>query len=155
MVDNLEHVFLLLIKVDQLNIKVFLCVIFTVEDEAVTNHFADSFVRFVDRAGNRSQAKDNAINFTWSKPLCGIPVQEVLPQIVDKQNLRAFTVDLLTIQIDISFVLKQIHDGHFKRMLIEVRHYHFPLTASAFLLQKLFLFAGCHTPDTSIPNVSA
>jgi len=38
-------------------------VIFTVEDEAVTNHFTDSFVCFVDRAGNRPQAKDDAINF--------------------------------------------------------------------------------------------
>lgn len=100
--------------------------ILAVEDEAVTNHFADSFVCLVDRAGNRPQAKDDAISFTWGKPFCGIPIQEVLPQIVDKQNLRAFTMNLLTIQIDISFILKQLHNGHFKRMLIEVRHYHFP-----------------------------
>ena len=52
-------------------------------------------------------------------------------QIVDKQNLRAFAVDLLTIQIDIPFILKQLHDGHFKRMLIEVCHYRFPLTVSS------------------------
>ena len=131
MVDDLEHVFLWLIKVNQLNVKVFLCVIFAVEDEAVTNHFADCFVCFVDRAGNRPQAKDNAINLACGKTLCGIPVQEVFPQIVDKQNLRAFAVDLLTIQIDIPFILKQIHDGHFKRMLIEVCHYRFPLTVSS------------------------
>ena len=131
MVDDLEHVFLWVIKVNQLNVKVFLCVIFAVEDEAVTNHFADCFVCFVDRAGNRPQAKDNAINLACGKTLCGISVQEVFPQIVDKQNLRAFAVDLLTIQIDIPFILKQIHDGHFKRMLIEVCHYRFPLTVSS------------------------
>ena len=155
MVDNLEHVFLWLIKVNQLNVKVFLCVIFAVEDEAVTNHFADCFVCFVDRAGNRPQAKDNAINLACGNTLCGIPVQKVFPQIVDKQNLRAFAVDLLTIQIDITFILKQLHDGHFKRMLIEVRHYHFPLTVFAFLLQMLFRFAGSRIPDTSILSVSA
>jgi len=155
LIDNLEHIFLWLIKVNQLNIKVFLCVIFTVEDEAVTNHFTDSFVCFVDRAGNRPQAKDDAINFAGGKSICGVSVQEVLPQIINKQDLRTFTVDLFSIQINITFILKKLHDGHFKRMLIEVRHYHFPLTASAFLLQKLFHFAGSRTPDTSNPDVPA
>ena len=155
MVDDLEHVFLWLIKVNQLNVKVFLCVIFAVEDEAVTNHFADCFVCFVDRAGNRPQAKDNAINLACGKTLCGVSVQEVLPQIINKQNLRTFAVDLLSIQVNITFILKKLHDGHFKRMFIEVCHYHFPLTVFAFLLQMLFRFAGSRIPDTSILSVSA
>lgn len=102
--------------------------ILAVENEAIANQFADGFVCLIDCAGNRPQAKDNAINFAWSKPFHSISVQKVLPQIIDKQNLRAFAVDLLAIQIDISFFLKQLHYGHFKRMLIEVSHYNFPLS---------------------------
>ena len=96
--------------------------IFAVEDETVANHFAYSFVRFIDCARNRPQAKHDTINFAGGKSLCGVSVQEVLSQIINKQNLGAFTVDLLSIQINITFILKKLHDGHFKRVFIEVCH---------------------------------
>ena len=65
--------------------------------------------------------------------------------------------DLLTVFKAVSYTHLDVYkrQGHFKRMLIEVRHYHFPLTASAFLLQRLFHFAGSRTPDTSNPDVPA
>ena len=128
--------------------------ILTVEDEAVTNHFADCFVCFVDRTGNRPQAKDDAINFAGGKSICGVSVQEVLPQIINKQDLRTFTVDLFSIQINITFILKSSMMDISRECSLK-----FAIIISPNCLRisasKAFHFAGSRTPDTSNPDVPA
>lgn len=55
LIDNLENVVFGCVKIDKLDIDVFLCSILTVKGEPIANHLENGFIRFVYRAGNAFQ----------------------------------------------------------------------------------------------------
>ena len=84
LIYRFENVVFRLFKVNQFNKNILLSSIFTVEDKAVTKHFVDGLISFVQSAGSVAEHKDYTLNLARCNAIFGITRVEVLLEIISK-----------------------------------------------------------------------
>ena len=121
LVNNLEDILVNILKVYHLNEQIRLRRIFTLDGKALCHQPVRLDILLIQRCTTICcQFCNHTLHLQRCNTLLAVPVHQIQLQVITQQHLRQFLMNRLAALVAVALLFKQLHDGHFQTMFVEV-----------------------------------